>query len=259
MTDGISLKHTFDQVAQRYNEVRPRYPDALISKLVHVTGLSPSARLVEIGPGTGQATRGIAAYGFDITAVELGPQLSAIARIELQSFPNANIITGAFEEVPLPDETFDLVFAATSFHWITPEFRYAKPHRILKPRGHLAVIETHHVSDEHGDGFFQASQPLFDRYQFSKPGERPIISKTVQPSPIDGNLFTLTGFYSFPMEVTYSARTFIDLLGTYSNHLAATKERAESFLSEIKDLINDQFQGKVTKHFLMSLTVAQKK
>ena len=259
MTDGSALKYTFDQVARRYNEVRPRYPEALMSKLVEVTRLSPAARLLEIGPGTGQATRGMAAYGFEITAVELGPQLSALARVELQNFPNVSIITGAFEEVPLPDEAFDLVFAATSFHWITPDFRYAKPHRILKPRGHLAIIETHHVSDQNGDGFFQASQPLFDRYQFTKPGERPIISNTIQPGSIDDNLFALTCFHSFPMEVTYSAGTFIQLLGTYSNHLAASEERRESFLSEIEDLINDQFQGKVTKHFLMSLTVAQKK
>jgi SAM-dependent methyltransferase len=215
--------------------------------------------LLEIGPGTGQATKGIAAYGFDITAIELGPQLAAIARAELQSFPNVSIITGAFEEIPLPDNVFDLVFAATAIHWIAADARYAKPHRILKPTGYMAIIETHHVSDAHGDGFFEASQPLFDRYQFSKPGERPPMSSTIQPAPIDNSLFTFTNFHSFPMEVTYSASAFIDLLGTYSNILAATQERRESLLSEIGKLIDDRFQGKVTKQFLMSLTIAQRK
>jgi hypothetical protein len=72
MNDDLSLRATFDQVAELYNQARPAYPDALFSTLIQVTGLSPTAKVLEIGPGTGQATKALASYGYDITGVELG-------------------------------------------------------------------------------------------------------------------------------------------------------------------------------------------
>jgi 16S rRNA A1518/A1519 N6-dimethyltransferase RsmA/KsgA/DIM1 with predicted DNA glycosylase/AP lyase activity len=110
MKDDLTLRQTFDEVARLYNEVRPRYPDNLFSTLIKVTGSSPKAKLLEIGPGTGQATKPLAIHGYDITGVEFGAALSAIARHELRNYPNVRILTGTFEDIKLPADTFDLVF-----------------------------------------------------------------------------------------------------------------------------------------------------
>jgi len=58
--------------------------------------------------------------------VELGADLAAVARRNLARFPAVEVITAAFEEWPLPSEPFDLVLAATAFHWIDPAVRVAK-------------------------------------------------------------------------------------------------------------------------------------
>lgn len=261
MKDDILLRKTFDQVAKLYNEIRPRYPDALFSALIKATSLAPKAKLLEIGPGTGQATKSLAALGFDITGVELGAALSDVATYELRQYPNVRIVNAAFEDIELPASTFDLVFAATAFHWIKPELRFLKPHQILNHQGYLGIIHTHHISDEQGDVFFETSQSIYDRYNFTDTDREPSLPKAgdIKPDEMDERLFQFAYFQSFPVIITYSAKEFSKLLNTYSNHLVASKQVRDNFLSEIEDLINEKFNGSIDKHFLMSLTLGQKK
>ena len=74
------LKVTFESIAGHYHAARPGYPDELFDELAAAAGLSPTARLLEVGCGTGKATIPLAERGFEITALELGPQLAAAAR-----------------------------------------------------------------------------------------------------------------------------------------------------------------------------------
>lgn len=260
MTPNNSLRHTFDAIALLYNEARPCYPAELFSTLIDVTGLHKDSKLLEIGPGTGQATRSLAEKGFDITAIELGTGLAAVAKYELQNFKNVQILTGTFEEIALPENSFDLVYAATSFHWIESSIKYSKTYNLLKDRGHLAIIHTHHVSDEQGDAFFNASQPIYDRYDFTDKHQKPKLPKNeeLKPDEIDNGLFKLVHFQVFPVMITYNAKDFVKLLNTFSNHLAAPKEVQQGFYEEIESLINNSFGGKIEKHFSMSLTIAEK-
>lgn len=260
MTDDTELRHTFNQEAQLYNESRPLYPDALFEKLVEVIALPPKAKLVEIGPGTGQATKPLAQRGYEITAIELGAALADIARYELRLYPDVRVVTGAFEDIDLPINTFDLVFAATAFHWIKRETRYAKPYQVLKPNGHLAIIHTNHVSDEQGDTFFKATQPLYDRYFMSDKDEKFTLPKfdSIEPIELDKKLFQLAHFQRFPMIITYTATEYAKLLHTYSPTLALPKQKRAAFLNDIEALINKRFEGGVDKHFVISLTIARK-
>ncbi len=260
MTDDTQRRLTFDQEAQLYNEIRPRYPEALFETMIGVTALSPQAKLVEIGPGTGQATKPLAKRGYQITAIELGAALADVARHELRPYPHVRVVTGAFEEIAMPADTFDLVYAATAFHWIRPELRYVKPHHILKASGHLAIIHTHHVSDEQGDQFFIATQPIYDRYFANATGKPPALPgpDTVKPTELDEKLFKLAHFQRYPMVVAYTAQEYAKLLNTYSPTLVLPEQKRTAFLNDIEALINDRFHGCVDKHFVMSLTIAQK-
>jgi SAM-dependent methyltransferase len=255
-----SLKHTFNEVALLYNEVRPSYPDQLFSTLIDVSNLKRNSTLLEIGPGTGQATKPLAQKGFNITAIELGASLAEVTRQQLYDYKNIHIVTGAFEEITLPPESFDLVFAATSFHWIEPAIKFSKSHTVLKNKGHLAIIHTNHISDEKGDAFFNASQSIFDQYGFTDKHRKPKLPKNeeLKADDIDEHLFKLAHFQLFPVTVTYTARQFVQLLNTFSNHLAAPKKVQHGFYEEIEALINNSFQGKIDKHFSMSLTIAEK-
>ncbi len=260
MTDNTSLRHTFDEVALLYNEARPRYPDELFSTLTDLVGLNKYSKLLEIGSGTGQATKPLAQKGFDITTIESGNSLAEVTKHELRDYKNVQILSGAFEEAILPAKSFDLVFAATSFHWINPSIKYLKTHNLLKEKGHLAIIHTNHISDEKGDEFFIASQPIYDRYDYTDKYQRPKLlrNEELKPNDVDIHLFKLIHFQLFPIVINYTAKSFVKLLNTFSNHLAADKKIQYAFYNEIENLINKEFEGKIDKHFSMSLTVAEK-
>jgi 16S rRNA A1518/A1519 N6-dimethyltransferase RsmA/KsgA/DIM1 with predicted DNA glycosylase/AP lyase activity len=86
----------FDQAATAYDETRPGYPPKLIDKLVELAALPEKARILEIGCGTGQITRPLAARGYDIVAIELGEQLARVARENLANYPRVQVIGQAF-------------------------------------------------------------------------------------------------------------------------------------------------------------------
>jgi SAM-dependent methyltransferase len=263
----LELKTTFNTATERYHAHRPNYPAALFEKLITDTKLTDSSQLLEIGPGTGQATKPLAEKGYAITAVELGDELAEKAREVLADFPNVEIITGAYEEVDLPKNHFDLVYSATAFHWIQPEVKFTKTHKLLKPGGYLALIHTEHVSDEAGDIFFHVSKPLYQKYQGANTPVRmqdddftpPKLKDLRPPEKIDEDLFSLESFTVFPMELSYTSQEYIDLLATYSPQLAMPEERRTAFLTGLKELIDKDFGGHMTKQYGMTLTVAKRR
>jgi ubiquinone/menaquinone biosynthesis C-methylase UbiE len=259
----MDFRSMFDDVAELYDAIRPRYPEALFDELVVAAGLRSGMHLCEIAPGTGQATQTLARRGYRITAVELGANMARIARDRLKDYPNVEIVHSSFEEVDLPVRALDLVFVATAFHWIDPSVRFEKTHALLKHAGHLAIIHRNHVSDGQHDAFTKAAQPIFKRYRRgTAAGARSYDPRRIadlKPEPVDTALFTHTHFRTFPMTARYSVDEYVNLLRTYSPTLAMTPAARRLFLEDIRQLILDDFQGEVLQHYAMSLQVAQSK
>lgn len=261
------LKGSFDENARLYDSIRPTYPTEVFDYIGETARLPANAQLLEIGPGTGQATLPFAQQGYQITGVELGQNLAVLACQKLIDYPNVHIINDSFEETLFDNGQFDLVYSATAFHWIHPDLKFTKTFKLLKPTGYLAIIHTVHVSDEKGDEFFHASQPIYDRYQsenvskfnIANESPKPPFVSSIKPNPLDEALFKKPDFKVFPMICTYTSDEYIDLLKTYSPTSAMDTNRRKSFLDEIRDLINTQFGGKLDKSYAISLTMAQKK
>ncbi len=261
MNRSANLRATFDEDAERYNRFRPQYPDELLSTLIAETKTTPVSTLLEIGPGTGQATKPFAKLGADITGIELGVELANKARTELRQYPNVHIITSSFEDVDLPDSNYDLIFSATALHWVKDEYKFTKTAALLKPGGYLVIIHTEHVSDGNGDAFFRASQPIYDKYwppNGTAPFSLPSINQLQAPY-IDKQLFELKNFTVFPKTLTYSATEYAGLLSTYSPVIALPPDERQTFLANIEFLITEQFGNKLEKHFAFTLAIAQKK
>ena len=259
----MDFRSTFDEVAELYDVIRPRYPEALFAELVLRAGLHPNAQLLEIAPGTGQATLPLAKRGYRITAVELGVRMARIARERLKAYANLSILNASFEEASLPAGAFDLIYVATAFHWVAPTVRFAKSHELLKSSGHLAVIHRHHVSDERGDAFTAATQPIYQRYEpQTATGARTYVPRPrghLRPEPIDETLFSPVSFDTFQEVVRYSAREYVDLLSTYSPTLAMAPDARAAFLADIGALVDQRFGGQVLQHYAMSLQIAQRR
>src|SRR5438067_12177518 len=127
------LRSTFTNAAELYDRMRPRYPAAAFDDLADFANLDRGAHVLEIGCGTGQATRPLAERGYRITAIELGADMAAIARRNLTGFAHVSVVVSAFESWPLPEQAFDVVVSATAFHWVDPAVRLVKSAAALRP------------------------------------------------------------------------------------------------------------------------------
>jgi SAM-dependent methyltransferase len=147
----------FDSAASIYEAARPSYPAELFDDLVELAELKPGDRLLEIGCATGKATRSLLERGSSIVCVEMGAQLAERARGSLAGFP-VEIHVVPFESWEAKQRAFDLVYAATAWHWVDPEIRYRKAHQLLRHGGHLAFWSASHAFPPGFDPFFEAIQ-----------------------------------------------------------------------------------------------------
>jgi SAM-dependent methyltransferase len=272
VTDSTTaLRGVFDEDAGLYDRVRPGYPAQLFDDLADLAGVGPGCRLLEIGPGTGKATVELALRSCRITAVELGPNLAAVATRNLAALrdacersgednPEAEVVVSAFETWPLPDERFDVILAATAYHWLDPAVRMAKVADALRPGGFLAVVETHHVAG--GDeGFFVEVQECYERWDpTTTPGFRqPAVTDIEQSADTDhSGLFEPAVFRRYEWDQTYSCAGYLDLLMTYSNHRAMPGPARAGLLDSIAGLIDSRYGGQITKHYLTQLWLARR-
>lgn len=133
---------SFDAIADIYDAGRPSYPDELyddlLSSIEIPTGTAPE--VLEVGCGTGQASRSLVERSCVVTAVELGSHLAAKARENLAAFGDQfRVIVGDFEKVKPPAGSFDLVVSASAFHWLNPTVGFPKVVHLLRPTGALAL------------------------------------------------------------------------------------------------------------------------
>lgn len=138
--DQRSLGAVFDTVAVEYDRKRPSYPDELVERACELGGLEAGDRVLEIGCGTGQLTRGLVARGLHVTAVEPGRNLIELAGREPHGPGTLEFVNHRLEDAPI-DGWFDAAFSASAFHWPDPDVSWAKVARALRPDGLFALIQ----------------------------------------------------------------------------------------------------------------------
>ena len=131
----------FDEIAADYDRYRPTYPDELVDQACQVAGIGSGDHVLEVGCGTGQLTRSLAARGLHVTALEPGQSLIALARQNLDGAGEVDFVNARFEEALIPRGQFQAVFSASAFHWIDPKVSWQKTAEVLAPGGTLALVQ----------------------------------------------------------------------------------------------------------------------
>lgn len=264
VSDRDRLKTTFDSAAQLYQRARPEYPDELYDELARLTGLRSGDRILEIGCATGKATVPLARRGFRITCVEIGPELATEARHNLAGFRAVDTVQAAFETWRPPDGTaFDLVFAATAWHWVDPAVKYPRAWDLLRPAGHLAFWAATHVFPPDGDRFFRDIQDVYNEIgearppgtTWPQPGQLPDDTAEIEGS----GLFEDVVVRHFDWEVSYSAEEYIQLLDTFSDHIAMNAWKRDRLYGEIRRRLAGRRDGRVRRHWGTVLHVARRR
>jgi SAM-dependent methyltransferase len=258
--DYVRLRRTFNEDAERYDRARPRYPAQMFDDLA-AAAVPAGARVLEIGCGTGQATVALAERGYRIVAVELGAAMATVARRNLARFDSVEVVTAAFEDWPLPDEPFDVVFSATAFHWVDPAVRVSKSADALRPGGVLATVATEHIAGG-SEAFFASVQDCYERFDPATPPGLRLQSASDIPEDdrelASSGRFGSAWFHRYEWELSYSTAEYLDLLLTYSGHRALPAAQRSGLLNCIAGLIDGNHGGRVVKRYLTELRVAQR-
>jgi SAM-dependent methyltransferase len=258
--DRERLAATFDDAAALYQRARPEYPPELYERLLEVTGLAPPSRLVEVGSATGKATLPLALRGFHITALEPGPALAAAARTNLNDY-DVEIIESAFESWEPDGALFDLVFAATAWHWVDPDLRYSKAAAVLRPGGYLVVWAASHVVPDDGDPFFEEIQDIYEEigeglppgWVTARPGELADDRDEIEAS----GYFDVFEVRQYDWETVHDAESYIDLLNTFSGHIAMAPWQRDRLYSEIRRRLAERKDGRLRRHWGCVLHIAR--
>lgn len=253
-----TLRTCFDQDAGLYDQARPGFPSALLDDLVDRCGIRAGCALLEIGPGTGQATLELAGRGAHVHAVELGPALADNLRTKVGKLP-VEVDTAGFEQWPLPTLPFDVVASFRAWHWIDAEVRTSKVASALRPGGVLATVTETHVAGG-TPGFHEGVRDCFAAASPGAPMEPPPDAETVVEDldEVDGSdLFTDVVRSRYVDVVSYAAQEYVDLLGTYPWRLLPAPIR-DDFFGRVRALIDDEFGGTIAKAYLYELRTARR-
>lgn len=252
------LRKTFDQSAEVYDHIRPSYPDALIDNVIYLSGIPEQGRILEIGCATGKATEPFAFRGYSMDCLDIGIDLAELAARKFGGLDNVRIIVHSFEEWESPNNAYDLVIAATSFHWVDPAVAYVKSAEVLNATGALAVFSNAHIQKD--QGFFADVQEV---YRLHVPEWFQPVGNSKPSDPVAAPQPGIDRFHEptrrvYPWKTSYTAEEYITLLSTYSDHIALPDGKRQALFDDIEELIKEQYNGKVLKYYEATLDVRRK-
>ncbi len=248
----------FDEGPDAYDRTRPIVPDSVFDDVMQLAGLRSGSTVLEIGPGTGQATRPLAERGLRILALEIGPSLAVRARQRLSAFSDVAVRTTSFEAWDPGDATFDAVFACNSFHWVDPDIRFVKAAAVLKPHGHLVVVSTPVVGPEDASQFWWEIQE-----DWGAVGAARVDPATKRPDLVDdlGSAVRVSELFEDPtvtrhrFDVSLTADAYATNLSTQSGVKELAPEAQADLVERVRRRVK-AYGGTVTVHHLAVLTVA---
>lgn len=254
--DDIRL--SFNEDAEVYDRVRPRYPAAMFDNLFEMLPVGP--QIIEVGPGTGQATKDLLARGAFVRAVEIGPAMAAKLQSNLRS-DRLEVTVGDFETVNLRLANADGVFSATAYHWISRQAQTDRPAAVLRPSGVVAIVDLIQVDSPDDGGFFAAYQPIYEHYGQGHRGPPAPVREAADPGirqvlEADGR-FRSVEVRRWDWNQTYTASEYRQLMLSYSSTQMMNEPDRSGLVEDMEFFIREQFADSVTRPLVVTLTTAR--
>ncbi len=253
------LEWTFNTVARTYEKMRPGYVSELYEDIFQYIPIDKTSNVVEVGIGGGQATLPILRTGCMLTAVEYGDNFAELCRDKFKEFPAFSVVTSKFEDFKCDDNTYDLIYSASAFHWIPEEIGYPKVFDMLKSGGVFARFANHPYKDKGREELHVALQKIYSVYM---PGTQSDNEYSEADAKKRADIAQKYGFIDISYKLyhrirTFTAKEYILLLNTYSNHIAIEENTRKKFYSEIEKTI-DHFGGQIDIYDTIDLQLARK-
>jgi len=230
--------------------------------MVEFGELRPRDRALEVGSGTGRATRPLALRGLAVTALEPNPSMAGLARRNTADLPAVQVEEDSFEDWPLPLERFRLVASAQAWHWVRPEIRYAKARDALATGGTLALVWNTAAGEESLSG---PSAGLEEEIEEVYRREAPNLSEGVprervldrQREIVASGAFEDVVREDYPWSTRYTSKEYLGLLRTQSDHRLLDPPVLERLLSGIEVVLAGH-GGTIHQRYVAKLYLARR-
>ncbi len=240
----------FDDIVDSYDIIRPEYPAELFHDVLEFANSKNVKEAIEIGAGTGKATAPFLNAGYDVTAIELGANMANFISNRFKEYKNFNVVVSSFEDALLEENHYDLIYAASAFHWVDAEIGCPKAFRLLKDGGAIALFRYNAVPAD-GEKIYEEIQDIYEKYYYSyyTSSTRPV-KKSKQDFFKPSEIYISYrfedlkdyGFKDISMKFydgakTFTADEYIVLLDTMSDHINLPESNRENLYEGIRETI----------------------
>lgn len=233
----------FGEVAERYDKARPDYPAALYDDIATIAGLQRGDPVLEVGAGTGKATRALVERGYAVTAIEPDEAMAAVCK---RRAPTAAVHVGELEAWN-PTAEFALVASAQAWHWIDPVHGPTRAAASLRPGGWIALWWNGPAPDPdplHA-AVHAAVTPVYERLAPALADKGVPGHTALRPMQraVDG--LEASGRFEPPVtrvhrwSKIYDTAGWCELLITQSDHRLLDADVLEALLSAVAEVIDD--------------------
>lgn len=259
MDKSTDLSWTFDTVAKTYEKIRPCYPQKLYDELFKTIHINSSFNAIEIGIGGGQATLPFFKTGCNILALEYGKNLTELCNDKFKNFNNFKAINTKFEDYKGNCNNYDLIYSASAFHWIDEKTGYEKAYNMLGNGGYFVLFAHHPYKDIKNTVLWNEIQKLYAIYM---PSVKPPNKFSKKQASDRAELSTKYGFLNlgykiYEFSLKYTSNQYIELLSTYSDHIALVTNIRTEFFNKIKNIIDDN-GGILNMSYTVDMEIAKK-
>ncbi|MBN9620859.1 MAG: methyltransferase domain-containing protein [Actinobacteria bacterium] len=235
----------FGSAAEQYERYRAGYDDAVFATVADYAG-RPLRTALEVGAGTGKATRLFATHGVHVTALEPDAGMAALLADTTRGLPVELVLT-SFESFESGAQ-FDLVYAAAAWHWTDPRTRWTRAVERLRPGGTLAVFGRPY--DLKDPDLFAAVDAVERELVHDGDGVAGQRWSTAQATATDG--LTEVTERVLTSEVTVPAVDFVARLSTVSAYLALSAEARRRALDEVRARLPERVLIDTTTRLLLA-------
>ena len=232
----MEYRRIFDTIPEQFDRYRPRYCDGLFADLIASAGIGPGKSVLELGPGTGQATEPILRTGCDYCAIELGEQLSGFMRRKYGAFPNFSLVNGDFITYDFGHRRFDVIYSAATIQWIPEEIAFSRTYDLLRPGGTLAMMLTRGDYRTPNEALYQRIQEVYAAYF------KPETAYADMHPPFDYTHAAEYGYVDFEKreyagQRVFTADEYVAFSGTHCDHMVIPEPYRSRFFEGLRQAV----------------------
>lgn len=231
----MDFRKVFDLIPEEFDKWRPRYTQEAFDDIIEYAGMGPGRKMLEMGPGTGQATEPFLKCGCDYTGIELGEHLYHFLQDKFAVYPNARFVNGDFCTYDFGDEKFDMILSAATIQWLPEDIAFKRCCDLLNPGGCLVMIAT--ISDEKARN---TSELLADKNAVYDKYFKPSIPYTcsINKMNVVNYGFETPEIKDFCYDADMTADEFVSLTMTNAPHILLAEPDRTAFMEGLRDAIN---------------------